>query len=150
MVRFLFGKVRCCQGYRINGSCAPVNDSFAVVDCWVSLSCSGEGCFAGVGPYLWIGSTDEQSLHRSWLSIPRKKKASGKNFPMLFCVVVLFFSFLLCKNKRAIRSAAFLPTSYTSKHSSSDNVPVFQNPRRIIRSVSHSHLTTRKHPSMTI
>lgn len=149
MVRSLFGKVRCCQGYRINGSCAPVNDGFAVVDCWVSLSCSGEGGFAGVGPYLWIGSTDEQSLHRSWLSIPRKK-ASGKNFPMLFCVVVLFFSFLLCKNKRAIRLSEFLPTSYTSKHFSSDNVPVFQNPRRIIRSVSHSHLTTRKHPSMTI
>ena len=148
MVRSLFGKVRCCQGYRINGSCAPVNDGFAVVDCWVSLSCSGEGGFAGVGPCLWVGSTDEQSFHRSWLSIPRKK-ASGKNFPMLLCVVVLFFSFLLCKNKRAIRSAAFLPTSYTSKHFSSDNVPVFQNPRRIIRSVSHSHLTMRKHPSMT-
>ena len=149
MVRSLFGKVRCCQSYRINGSCAPVNDGFAVVDCWVSLSCSGEGGFAGVGPYLWIGSTDEQSLHRSWLSIPRKK-ASGKNFPMLLCVVVLFFSFLLCKNKRAIRLSEFLPTSYTSKHFSSDNVPVFQNPRRIIRSVSHSHLTMRKHPSMTI
>ena len=149
MVRSLFGKVRCCLGYRINGSCAPVNDGFAVVDCWVSLSCSGEGGFAGVDPCLWVGSTDEQSLHRSWLSIPRKK-ASGKNFPMLLCVVVLFFSFLLCKNKRAIRLSEFLPTSYTSKHFSSDNVPVFQNPRRIIRSVSHSHLTTRKHPSMTI
>lgn len=149
MVRFLFGKVRCCQGYRINGSCAPVNDGFAVVDCWVSLSCSGEGCFAGVGPYLWIGSTDEQSLHRSWLSIPRKKQHRGK-FPDAVLCSCIIFSFLLCKNKRAIRSAAFLPTSYTSKHFSSDNVPVFQNPRRIIRSVSHSHLTTRKHPSMTI
>ena len=76
-----------------------MNDGFAVVDCWVSLSCSGEGGFAGVDPCLWVGSTDEQSLHRSWLSIPRKKKASGKNFPMLFCVVVLFFTFLLYKNK---------------------------------------------------
>ena len=75
-----------------------MNDGFAVVDCWVSLSCSGEGGFAGVGPYLWIGSTDEQSLHRSWLSIPRKKSI-GENFPMLFCVVVLFFTFLLYKNK---------------------------------------------------
>ena len=98
MVRSLFGKVRCCQGYRINGSCAPVNDGFAVVDCWVSLSCSGEGGFAGVGPYLWIGSTDEQSLHRSWLSIPRKNSI-GENFPMLFCVGALFFTFLLYKNK---------------------------------------------------
>ena len=143
MVRSLFGKVRCCQGYRINGSCAPVNDGFAVVDCWVSLSCSGEGGFAGVGPCLWVGSTGAGS------QFP-EKKSIGENFPMLFCVVVLFFSFLLCKNKRAIRLSEFLPTSYTSKHFSSDNVPVFQNPRRIIRSVSHSHLTMRKRPSMTI
>ena len=75
-----------------------MNDGFAVVDCWVSLSCSGEGGFAGVGPCLWVGSTGEQSLRRSWLSIPRKNSI-GENFPMLFCVVVLFFTFLLYKNK---------------------------------------------------
>lgn len=150
MVRSLFGKVRCCQGYRINGSCAPVNDGFAVVDCWVSLSCSGEGCFAGVGPYLWIGSTDEQSLHRSWLSIPRKKKHRGKISRCCFVLVYYFLLSCSIRINRAIRLSEFLPTSYTSKHFSSDNVPVFQNPRRIIRSVSHSHLTMRKHPSMTI
>ena len=75
-----------------------MNDGFAVVDCWVSLSCSGEGGFAGVGPCLWVGSTGEQSLRRSWLSIPRKNSI-GENFPMLFCVGALFFTFLLYKNK---------------------------------------------------
>lgn len=149
MVRSLFGKVRCCQGYRINGSCAPVNDGFAVVDCWVSLSCSGEGGFAGVAPVRGAVPPASSPFAGAGSQFP-EKTASGKNFPMLFCVVVLFFSFLLCKNKRAIRLSEFLPTSYTNKHFSSDNVPVFQNPRRIIRSVSHSHLTTRKHPSMTI
>ena len=149
MVRSLFGKVRCCQGYRINGSCAPVNDGFAVVDCWVSLSCSGEGGFAGVAPICGSVPPASSPFTGAGSQFP-EKNSIGENFPMLFCVVVLFFSFLLCKNKRAIRLSEFLPTSYTSKHFSSDNVPVFQNPRRIIRSVSHSHLTTRKHPSMTI
>lgn len=91
MVRSLFGKVRCCQGYRINGSCAPVNDGFAVVDCWVSLSCSGEGGFAGVGPCLWVGSTGEQSFHRSWLSIPRKKQHRGKFPDAVLCSCIIFY-----------------------------------------------------------
>ena len=68
-----------------------MNDGFAVVDCWVSLSCSGEGGFAGVGPYLWVGSTDEQSLRRSWLSIPRKNSI-GKKFPdAVLCSCIIFF-----------------------------------------------------------
>ena len=99
---------------------------------------------------LFVGRFHRRAVPSPELALNSPKKSIGENFPMLFCVVVLFFTFLLCKNKRAIRLSEFLPTSYTSKHFSSDNVPVFQNPRRIIRSVSHSHLTMRKHPSMTI
>jgi len=86
------------KGYRITGSCAPVIDGFAVVGCWVSLSCSGEGGFAGVAPVRGSVPPASSPFTGAGSQFP-EKTASGKNFPMLFCVGALFFTFLLYKNK---------------------------------------------------